>query len=266
MSGDSDRPIVLFRNFLENKAENDVHIAFPLPSSIQIGDSAVYNNSEIGFTGALILSAAAGTSVSEVATNVINAAGSAIPKDFRSMFGILSQTIGGSESKSAASVASRTTLNKNIVTEFTGVSTRSFSFSFKLVANSKEDTEVIHNIVKAFRRGIYPVGDALKLTYPPTWYINFKQGNKDIEYVPKIFESYLTSMNTNLNSSSNMFHPDGSPKEIDLQLNFMESRSLVRADIESLEKKPFAKGDFLRSFGALDTPEIPFIGPPKPDK
>jgi hypothetical protein len=46
--------------------------------------------------------------------------------------------------------------------------------------------------------------------------------------MPQIMESYLASMNTVYNASSNMYHADGSPSEIDVTLTFTETKALTR--------------------------------------
>jgi hypothetical protein len=242
--GDADRPVVVFRNKV-NSTDNDTHVVFPIPQSIQFSDSASYNSTEIGFSGALIVNAARSKNVSNAAANTMNALKGALPKDVSSLSQlILKSGALGNDAREVASIASSTMLNKNIVTEFTGVATRQFSFSFKLISRTKQESEIIRAIVDTFRLGLYPEGNALQLKFPPTWYINFQKNGKEIEYLPKIFETYLVSMNTNYNPSGNMFHADGSPIETEIQLSFMESRALVKSDIQRLIDRKFEEGDF----------------------
>lgn len=247
VKNDIDRPVVIFRNKVESAQTNE-HIVFPIPQSIQFGDSASYNNSEIGFSGSMILNAGRSQDVTSAFTNVVEQSKAAVPRDMKSLAGLLGSRMTGGGTQSAISVATGTTLNKNIVSEFTGVGTRQFSFQFKLMATTKQETEIIKKICDTFRLGLYPEGNSLQLRYPPTWYINFKKGGAEIAYIPKIFETYLTGMTTNYNSSMNLFHVDGSPVEIDLQLSFMESRALTKTDIETLILRPFEKNDYARPF------------------
>jgi hypothetical protein len=236
--GDADRPVIIFKT-ISRGTENDSHIVFPIPQQIQFGDSAAYGNTELGFGGSLILTAGRSSSVTDALSNAGTQSSNSMPKDLRSLAGLLGSRVLSGESKAAVGIATGTTLNRNIVTEFTGVGTRQYGFQFKLVSASAQESKVIKEIVESFRFGLYPVGNSLQLLYPPTWTINFMKGGKQIEYLPKIFETYLQSMSTVYNSTTDLFHPDGSPVETDIQLSFVESRALTRDDIESLQKKPF---------------------------
>jgi hypothetical protein len=249
---DTNRPVIIFKN-ATNLAKNDTHIVLPIPQSIQFSDSAAYNNSELGFGGAAILNTGTSSNIGDAASNVITQGKNSIPKDMRSLVGLISANTLRGETRSAIGVATGTTLNKNIVTEFTGISTRQFSFQFKLIATSKDESDILKTMIETFRNGLYPEGNSLQLKYPPTWYVNFMKGGVDIPYIPKIFETYLTTMSTSYNSSMNLFHEDGSPVEIDLQLTFIESRALTLADIKSLQERPFKSGDFRRAFLMTDS-------------
>lgn len=247
INDDTNRPVIIFRNKVDTAA-TDQHIVFPIPQSIQFGDSATYNNSELDFSGSMIVNGGRSQSLEAATSNVLNQAKATVPKTFQDLAGALGSQFTRGNIQSAIGVATGTTRNKNIVTEFSGVGTRQFSFQFKLMTTSQQESNIVKNIVDTFRLGLYPTGNSFQLKYPPTWYINFKKGGADIPYIPKIFETYLTGMSTNYNSSMNLFHTDGSPVEIDLQLSFMESRALTRGDIESLILKPFTEGDFTRVF------------------
>lgn len=240
--GDADRPVIVFRNLLK-ATETDMHIVFPIPQSFQFGDSATYNNTELGFGGSVMLNAARENNVSGALDSVKNQAMAAMPKSLGALGHLASAKFGGNVA-AAGSIATQTTFNKNIVTEFSGVATRAFSFVFKLITTSVQESNLAKKIVDEFRLGLYPEGNSLQLRYPPTWYINFQKGGKEIEYIPKIFETYLTALSTTYNSSMNLFHPDGSPVEIDINLSFMESRALTRGDIKVLIDRPFKDGDF----------------------
>lgn len=245
---DEDRPVVVFRNKVD-AAANDQHIIFPVPQSVQFSDSASYNSTEIGFGGAVLMSAARSSNASEAASNALATAKSAVPSSLSSLAGLISRSgTLGSSVQNAVQVASQVIMNKNLVTEFTGMGTRQFSFTFKLVSKSKKETDIIKEIADTFRAGLYPEGNALQLKFPPTWYINFQKGGKDIPYLPKIFETYLTAMETTYNGSGNMFHADGSPIETELRVSFMETRALTKQDIEILRQRAFQAGDFTQAF------------------
>ena len=46
--------------------------------------------------------------------------------------------------------------------------------------------------------------------------------------MPRIMESYLVSLSTVYNASSNMYHADGSPSEVDISMTFQETELVTR--------------------------------------
>lgn len=250
---DENRPVIIFKQE-SNRATTAQHIVMPIPQALQFNDSASYGNPELGFTGAAILNAGLSSSLSNATSDVLKQAKTSIPSNMSELAQYLSTKTLDREKQAAVGIATGTTLNRNIVTEFTGVGTRQFGFQFKLVATSADESNIIKNMIDIFREGLYPEGDSLQLKYPPIWYIDFKKGKANIEHIPKIFPSYLTNLSTSYNASTNLFHADGSPVEIDLQLTFMESRALTRADIVALKKKAAFEGDssFKRAFFIAD--------------
>ena len=235
---DADRPTIIFKS-ISSTTRNDTHIVLPIPQSLQFSDSAAYNNSELGFGGAMVLNAARSDSTAGAIQGSLTAAVAAVPKDLKTLAGFAGTKLLSGELRSAVGVATGTTLNKNIVTEFTGVATRQYSYAFKLISGSAQESKTVKDIVNTLRTGLYPEGSALQLTYPPTWNINFMKSGLDIEYLPNIFECYLTTMSASYNSSMNLFHDDGSPAECDIQMTFMETRALTLDDIKRLEESPF---------------------------
>lgn len=226
-------------------AENDQYVVFPIPASLQFSDSAAYNNSELGFSGSMILNAATASNASGALSNIGSQLSKSMPDNVRSLAGLIASQTTKGETRSAIGIATGTTLNKNIITEFTGVGTRQFSFQFKLISSSVRESYMIKDIVELFREGLYPEGNSLQLKYPPTWYIQFKKGMQPIHFLPKIFESYLTTMSTAYNTTMNLFHEDGSPVEVDIQLTFMESRALTLDDVKSLKERDATPSDFM---------------------
>jgi hypothetical protein len=110
------------------------------------------------------------------------------------------------------------------------------------VARSAEDSDVISSIVDLFRENMYPEGSQnnLILEYPGTWYISFLRAASGSEqrnvWIPAIYESYLTSFSSTYNSTSNMFHEDDSPVEVDIAMSFQEVKALNRGQIEALNQ------------------------------
>ena len=55
--------------------------------------------------------------------------------------------------------------------------------------------------------------------------------------MPKIFDCYLTTVETNYNPNANVFFKGGAPNEIDLSITYQETRALTRNDIDELENE-----------------------------
>jgi hypothetical protein len=235
-----------FMHFGTRKA--DVNIYLPIPEGLSFADGAEFSSVNLGVIG---------NAVSEFVESIreegiIDAGKKAIQGEFTpkgSKIGqiALSQFLSQSELGQAALFANKRILNPNTNTTFTGVTLRNFSFTFKLVGRSPEDSQRIRDIHETFRFYAYPESDGsdnnIVLNYPEIWTIKFfdtatdakssgggNRGVKENEFIPKIYESYLTGMTTNLNSSSSMFRRDGAPVEVDFTLNFQETRTLIRED------------------------------------
>ena len=61
------------------------------------------------------------------------------------------------------------------------------------------------------------------------------RNGKELTYMPKIYTCYLTAVNVVVNSTSNTFRTDMSPYEIDVSIQFQETKILDRDEINALE-------------------------------
>jgi len=232
----SSRPFIKF----SCKGAAAATIVLPIPGSLQFGDGATYNNSELGFLGGSITdiaSAASGAgsfkgggeaALKQIGNIFNNVAGGIAKAPISSLIQGVTALTGANESiQSAISIGTGTTLNKNINTEFTATNTRVFTFAFQLIPSSTTEATAIKNIVEAFRKNLYPEGGEFQLKYPPKWTIEFRKGGSGdvITDIPKIGQTYLTEVSTTFNSTANMWRDDGSPIETSIQLQFMETRA-----------------------------------------
>lgn len=128
-------------------------------------------------------------------------------------------------------------MDPRINTAFTGNGLRTFSFEFKMIATSQQESMTVKDIYNAFRRNIYASRAGLiTLRYPPVWEIKFLKGDKTLnQYIPKIHKCYLTSVNTAFNSENNSWRVDTAPLSVDISISFQEQKVLTREDIENLE-------------------------------
>ena len=130
--------------------------------------------------------------------------------------------------------STRVTLNPNLRSLFEGVNMRSFSFPFRMIAKSEKESQEIRNIIKFFRREVYPESNNVDgtvpfaYTFPNIFEINIldgKQKNPGFD----IQRCYLQSVQTNFNQTSTGMY-EGKDRnyfiEVDLTLNFIEFATL----------------------------------------
>lgn len=223
--------------------ENDVKVCFPCPQGISFDDGASYSDFDLGILGGLGAEAVGAFSTQrEGGANIPNAIkgamGSLLKKSSGSDIlnaaaasGILPDKLSGS-----ASFAARTVTNPRTVTNFSGNTKRSFSFSFNMIATSPEESVMVKDIHQTFRRLTYAKEDGLiSLKYPPQWRIRFMLGGNESPYIPKIHNCHLTGISTSLNEESNAWRRDGAPLSVKMSLSFTEEGVMTRDQVDRLD-------------------------------
>tara|TARA_R110000772_G_scaffold202490_3_gene312806 strand:+ start:2139 stop:3170 length:1032 start_codon:yes stop_codon:yes gene_type:complete len=249
-------------------------IFFPCPANIAINDSATYNAVELGVMGGVAVAATEsggeGSGVSGMAGKVMAQIGTTT-QNFKA--GEIGAAIGAklpgvpASVKGIASIKGRTLDNPNTNTVFNGNALRTFAFSFKMIASSEDEAELVRKIHSKFRAFTYAdAGGAqnILLAFPPTWTIRFLNGEgKENPYIPKVYSCYLLSIESSFNATTNMFHSGGAPLEVDINISYQESRVLNRFDINNLEAgslgddRGIDENGAPRSSGSTDTNTTP---------
>lgn len=139
--------------------------------------------------------------------------------------------------QSAVSIGLQVTSNPNQRSMFGGVNIRTFTFAFKFVPLSERESEEIHQIIKWFRKEMYPeninfgdTGIPFGYEYPNLFDIKILYNNRKLENM-EILPCYLQSIQHNYNASSMTWHKDGRPTEVDVNLTFTEYRTLHKGDV-----------------------------------
>ena len=223
-------------------------VFLPIPQGLTFSDSAAYSNIDLGIIGQIgtealeqaanqkTISGAAGAFMGGLAGSVVNkarklnaaAAASIISRNWLRQDGI-ANTIDFSQKQVIA---------PNTNTSFQNTGIRTFAFNFKLVAKSQKEADTIRAIVRHFRKFLYPEGDDVVMSYPPLWDIKFYNAESaENAHIPKIYPAYLTGFTSTHNASTNAFHPDGSPIDTDISLQFQESKALTRSDFGGSTEK-----------------------------
>jgi hypothetical protein len=254
---------VRFTVYDNSKGKMDIkHIFLPCPANIAINDSATYNTIDLGVAGTALGKSIqdGGFSPSKIAESLKSQAAGATSKfTDAEIAAAATQLLPGADAiTGAARLASRTLLNPNTNTTFSGNALRSFTFGFKMVATSPEEAEIIRTIHHRFRRFSYADSRSsdqnIILAMPPTWTIHFLDGSKqENKFIPRIYSCYLVSVESAFNSTTNMFHEDGAPLEVDVSLSYQETRALTRTDIDNLNEESL---DENRGIDENGTPKI----------
>lgn len=196
------------------------------PIGIAVSDGANYTNLDMGLFGGVLGIANSGSGKFTESDAV---AAGLLSKEAVSGITGLDISKGGAIGALKKGVAA----NPYTRVAFEGTNVRTFEFNFKLVPESKEETEIAKKIERTFRKFLYPKrAGSIALAYPPLFQIKFFVKGKESPYMPKIKPAYLTSLQTTFNETSNaVFTGTGAPLEIGLALAFQEERQLVRQDL-----------------------------------
>lgn len=225
-----------------------------LPLSFVVNDNLQYNTPDLGLFGGVIAgSISSGSSIASSIGAGLQQAGRSITDFFeggtvsgdvarlaavRAIGALkLSDTV-----KNAISLAGQVTINPNTRALFDKVALREFTFQFKFIPKSREESAQVRQIIKFFRKNAYPETiSAAQLPigykFPNMFKIGLTYDNQTVG--TKIKLCYLRNIQTNYNPTQASFHSGGdgtgyaAPTEIDLSLSFVEHKTLSRQDILS---------------------------------
>ena len=224
---DAGYPFVMF-TVVDTRGTGKVDICLYQPPGFSVADGASYTNYDMGtLKGGVQLANAVRKGEGVTDADLFSLA--LIGKDKL----LNSSTI--DKITSAGSVAAGVATNPYTRTAYETTNIRTFSFSFKLVAQNAEESETAKKIERTFRKFLYPKrAGSIALVYPPLFQIRFfSEGEERTNnYMPNIKPCYLTGLETTFNSTTVAMHKGtGAPVEVDISLAFQEERVLVRQDL-----------------------------------
>lgn len=217
-----------------------------LPVAFSVSDSMAYDTPSIGNAGAFMMQGLNGgegllsSGFDAIASGINSVVDFAMGNQAGTMARLGAVRLANKapdEIKFGAQASLAVTVNPHIRTLFRNVNLRRFTFQFKFIATSPKEAAEVEKIIKRFRQSAYPesiggdLGISLGYEYPDLFDISVINNGKVVGNRIKL--CHLESINTNYNPSSMGFHADGKPVEIDLSLNFVEEKTLDRADIEA---------------------------------
>jgi hypothetical protein len=222
-----------------------------VPQAMQINDTLQYETPALGAMGAGALAAA------QAGQGLVSATAEAVSQGLKGVGDLVGALTGGEVSRlgavraaqlqpsagisGAVSIAAQAALNPNIRTMFRGVNLREFTFQFKFIPASYDESLEVRDIINFFRYHAYPEEIVapnstipLGYEYPDMFRIKVfsKVNGRYIQTGTRIKDCYLRSIATTYNPQASTYHYDGMPTEIDLTLSFVEHRTLSRGDIE----------------------------------
>jgi len=228
----------------------DGRVTLYMPRALQIQDGVTYdNNFNLGLIGAGVENALS-RGASSLASAAANATGGAIESFVSSFLGTsggdlarlgavrMAEAINTEVGGAVRSVA-RVVPNPNTRTLFRGVAMRQFAFDFTLIPNSIREGQEIQNIIRFFRTQMYPedIGGTATtqgifgLKFPNKFEIKvlYREKEVGIRFLP----CYLTGFSATYNQQGGAMHKDGKWNDVNIQLSFTETRTLVKQDIQA---------------------------------
>ena len=220
-----------------------------LPQAVQINDAASYSNVDLGIMGAAgaramaeganlipALVQGAGQSASSI-VDAITGRGGNSPDIARYAVNAAAKYLPGEGNRGAVASATRVSVNPNTRALFKSVPLREFTFTFKMIPTSIEETRQIKGIIKFFRENLYPEvidmgGIPVGFKFPHVFEISLKYAkNKDL--ATKILPSYIRSFAATYNASGMGFLEGGDFSEVDITMSFIESGTLHKKLVQS---------------------------------
>lgn len=210
-------------------------IDLPIPRGVKFSDGGEYGTKDLGAEAAVagdLSNAVNSPSIANLAKGGAALGGTAIANKIIDAVG---------DHGSALSFYSKKIVPSNTNTIFKGNTMRTFSFDFTMVARTAADTSAIRDIHQTLRRFIYAgaadgIQGKLINSYPPVWTIEFFTNESESVYYPKIFSCYMTGVDCSLGNLSIAKMANGAPIDVELSVNFQETRVLNRNDIDKMEK------------------------------
>ena len=239
---ESQRPYIRFTCKPVNGGQGMTSVNLPCPGGVSYGDGGSYATIDMGMIGDIAQIVAKGGSPGEM----LGAAAGTFKKQAAGLGAVggsvlALKAMGANDAATALEFANKSIRNPRTNTAFSGNTLRSFQFNFKMIGKDPNEVDEINEIQSFFREQIYASKlngtSTIMQQYPNQWTVKFMdpRDGEELQYMPKIFTCYLTGTSTVINSTSNTYRTDLSPYEIDVSLQFQETKILDRDEINALE-------------------------------
>ena len=150
-------------------------------------------------------------------------------------------SVGGNDVTKLFLKAQGLAINPNQQVMFDSIPLREFSFEFIFMPKSKQETDDVKDIIKAFKEFSRPrtvEGTYGMIFVPPSIFeIDFRFLNGRNQYVNKVADSVCTNVEIDYAPNGWSTHQDGSPVNIKMKLQFKELSLIDRDGVTSVDKE-----------------------------
>lgn len=232
----------LSRHFKGNTVRVDTAIALHMPPTVQASYQSNWSVSELGLAGAAIDAWGGSGDMSEMSSwiNAWNTGKEAMPEILKMTAAKVADAVLPGKIKDAYTWANQMVENPYVEVLFTGVSNRTFNFTFKFIPRNVDEQIAIKEIIDVLKFHRAPEKKLNKSnlywSYPSTFDIQFlKKNGQENEWLFKISTCALTDLNIQQGSDSHYASfADGSPFSTTVTLSFTE--------LEALDKNRMVEG------------------------
>lgn len=219
----------------------DTSIALYMPSAVEASYQSKWNTSELGVMGAVVDAWSGFGDASEFSSwkNAWETSKEALP-EILALTGIkMADTVLPVKVKDSYLWSNQMVENPYVEVLFEGVSNRTFTFTFKMIAKSAKEQEMIKNIVETIKFHRAPEKKLsrsnLYWSYPSTFDISFlTKDGKVNKWLFRISTCALTDFNIKQGGDSHFASfKDGSPLTTTMTLSFTELEVLTKERLQS---------------------------------
>ena len=225
------------------------HVSLYMPMGFAINDQAVFETAATGAIGGAAAALISGTnpanvtqadvtaiamnSAEQLGTAAGGAAGSLVPGRIGGIVGGILGAVGaGTVAQAAAqeyNKQAQVSVNPREFMLYKSPGMRNFSFRFRFIPDSEGESRVAEEIVKWFRRGMYPTAAGqYSFNFPDAFQIEVK----NMQGLPKLPEVFLESCNVTYNPNSMSYFKQGNrPVEINMAIEFKELQPITRESV-----------------------------------
>lgn len=227
----------LSRHFKGNTVRVDTAIALYMPPAVQTSYQSNWSVSELGLAGAALDAWGGSGDIENMQSwiNAWNTGKEAMPEILKMTAAKVADAVLPGKIKDAYTWANQMVENPYVEVLFTGVSNRTFNFTFKFIPRSLNEQIAVKQIIDTLKFHRAPEmklnKSNLYWSYPSTFDIQFlKKDGQENEWLFKISTCALTDLNIQQGSDSHYAaFADGSPFSTTVTLSFTELEVLDKS-------------------------------------